>query len=68
MSKVYVIPKAGLKLRDPEDLQHFLPSEGQEVSKTSFWIRRRDQGDVAMYCSKPEPISEEPLVEQPKNA
>ncbi|KAF1027074.1 MAG: hypothetical protein GAK29_00880 [Acinetobacter bereziniae] len=42
---MYVIPKKGSSIPDLE-LQDFLPAQGREVTKSSYWIRRLQDGDV----------------------
>lgn len=42
---MFVIPKAGLSVRDPEQ-GDYLPAEGRHVTLTEAWIRRRADGDV----------------------
>lgn len=42
---MFVIPKAGLKVPDPERGDD-LPETGREVSKNQYWSRRLIDGDV----------------------
>lgn len=44
---MYVIPKNGIVIRDP-DLKTHLPAEGREVPDTPFWHRRIMDGDVTV--------------------
>jgi hypothetical protein len=44
---MYVIPKSGIVIRDP-DLKTHLPSEGREVPDTLFWQRLIMDGDVTL--------------------
>ncbi len=43
--RIYVIPRPGLVVRDPAHGDH-LPPGGRHVQETSYWRRRRDDGDV----------------------
>lgn len=45
MSKIFIKPANGLKIRDPETKIH-LPEEGAQVEKSPFWSRRIKSGDV----------------------
>ncbi len=47
MAGIFVIPKTGLKVRNPEDNQH-LPEGGKLVQDNSFWRRRLRDGDVTL--------------------
>ncbi|MCW8918911.1 MAG: DUF2635 domain-containing protein [Gammaproteobacteria bacterium] len=42
---MFIKPKEGLRVIDPEQ-GDALPVEGREVEKTSYWIRRLNDGDV----------------------
>ncbi|WP_417536100.1 DUF2635 domain-containing protein [Methylophaga sp.] len=42
---MFVIPKAGLKVPDPERGDD-LPETGREVSKNQYWSRRLNDVDV----------------------
>lgn len=53
MSRIFVKPAPGLKIRDPETKLH-LPEEGAQVVKSSFWSRRIKDGDVLTTEPKPE--------------
>lgn len=53
---MFIKPKEGLQIRDPE-MKDFLPVDGREVSKTSYWVRRLRDGDVIE--SKPEKPKQE---------
>lgn len=44
MSTIYLKPAPGLKVRTPQG--GFLPDEGAEVERNSFWVRRINDGDV----------------------
>lgn len=44
MSKIFIKPAPGLKVRTPQGL--FLPEEGDMVERDSFWVRRINDGDV----------------------
>ena len=43
--KTYVVPAAGRTVIDPADGKA-LPPEGREVERTTYWIRRMNEGDV----------------------
>jgi len=47
MRKIYVVPAAGLLVRDPASMLP-LPPEGAEVTETSHWLRRIQAGDVTL--------------------
>lgn len=47
MTTAYLIPKAGLRMRDPQTLQ-LLPAEGETLQLTSYWRRRINDGDVSI--------------------
>lgn len=49
---MFVIPKTGFVIRDP-DLKTILPPEGREVPDTLFWQRRLRDGDVIAGTSFP---------------
>lgn len=42
---MFVIPVQGRRVRDPLR-GDYLPERGRNVEKTSYWLRRRDAGDV----------------------
>lgn len=44
MSKIFIKPAPGLKVRTPQG--PFLLEEGEAVERDSFWIRRLNDGDV----------------------
>ena len=50
MGKIYVVPREGLMVPDKDVLGGSdavrLPPEGKEVEESTYWIRRRDDGDV----------------------
>jgi hypothetical protein len=54
MKTVYVIPRKGLRLRDPNNSRFFIPEAGTEVAPSPFWTRRANQGDVTIFDKKPE--------------
>lgn len=45
--KIYLIPKTGLKVPDP-DLNDRLPPEGREVANSTYWRRRLKAKEVAI--------------------
>ncbi len=42
---MYVLPKAGLSIRDP-DLLDLLPASGRNVPESDYWYRRLRDRDV----------------------
>lgn len=44
--KIYIKPKEGLQVRDPQTYQP-LPAEGAWVKRNSYWIKRLADGSVA---------------------
>jgi len=55
---MYVIPAAGLTVRDPIS-RKALPPEGREVPESTHWIRRLAAGDVVR--GSPAPVVVEQL-------
>ncbi len=45
MKKIYLVPRAGLKVPDPEAKDH-LPPEGREVVDSPYWRRRLKTKEV----------------------
>ena len=43
--RTYVVPVKGLTVIDPTNGQP-LPPEGKEVERTTYWVRRVNEGDV----------------------
>lgn len=64
MTKIYVIPKEGMMVPDPQmkgsSTQVRLPSEGKLVDDSTYWQRRLKDGDVAM--GKP-PANKAPIAD-----
>ena len=55
---MYVIPAAGLTVRDPIS-RKALPPEGREVPESSYWQKRLNAGDVVRGTPPaPEPAPE----------
>lgn len=52
MEKMFVKPAPGLKVRLPDNPRAFLPDEGAEVERNSFWMRRLFDGDVVTATPK----------------
>jgi hypothetical protein len=48
MGKMFVKPAPGLKVRLPDNPRAFLPDEGAEVERDSFWMRRLFDADVVI--------------------
>jgi len=59
MITVYPVPD-GPKVRDPQTLQH-VPDEGLAVVRTTYWLRRINEGDVT--TSKPTAKQAKPAKE-----
>lgn len=47
MKRIKIKPKSGLKIRDPFHAD-FLPDNGRDVQKNSYWIRRLKEGSVTL--------------------
>ncbi len=61
-----VMPAPGLKVRHPLTMQ-FLKPEGEEVTNSSYWMRRLKDGDVVPVPeSKPKSRSKPVKVEESK--
>lgn len=51
--KIFLVPRPGNIVRDPET-KNPLPTEGMEVERSSYWVRRIQAGDVSVVpASKP---------------
>lgn len=50
MQTIKVKPKPGLKVLWPEDRRE-LKAEGEDVPRTSYWLRRIKAGDVELVKS-----------------
>lgn len=50
--RVWVTPREGLDIPDPETGELLRPA-GQEKEQSSFWIRRKRDGDVTISDTKP---------------
>jgi hypothetical protein len=49
MSKIFVTPKPGLRVRREDG--HILAAGGETVERDSFWLRRIKDGDVTAKSS-----------------
>lgn len=58
MEKMFVKPAPGLKVRLPDNPRAFLPDEGAEVERNSFWTRRLFDGDVVTATPKKKPTTQ----------
>lgn len=47
MDTLYLVPKTGFVIRDPDN-GTALPPEGAEKPRTSYWLRRLQDGDVTL--------------------
>jgi hypothetical protein len=45
MTQIYVIPRPGARVRHPET-GHVIPPEGENVVRSTYWLRRQRDGDV----------------------
>lgn len=43
--RIFLIPNPGLEVLDPVSRRP-LPADGEEVEKTTYWLRRLRDGDV----------------------
>ena len=46
MSKVFIKPKEGLIVRDPQNNNEPLPKEGKLITRSTYWLRRIKEGSV----------------------
>lgn len=46
-SMFFIRPRKGLRIADPESGQ-YLPEAGRLMPRSGFWLRRLDDGDVAL--------------------
>lgn len=53
MQSMYIKPKAGLIIRDP-DTYEILPPAGAEKPQSSYWLRHLQSGDVVLVESTAE--------------
>ncbi len=53
---MFIKPRSGLKIRDPETQCH-IPPEGAEVSASIFWLRRIQDGDASIVTDTAQPTS-----------
>jgi len=44
---ITVYPVEGIKVRDPQTTQH-VPAEGLSVVRSTYWLRRINEGDVTL--------------------
>lgn len=48
MTKIHLKPAPGIQVRHP-DTRQFLAAEGEEVDLSSYWVRRKNAGDVVEF-------------------
>lgn len=60
---VFVKPLGGAKIRKP-DTKEYLKDEGEELERSSFWIRRQMAGEVSI--TKVAFVTEEAVTAAPK--
>lgn len=58
MGKMFVKPAPGLKVRLPDNPRAFLPEDGADVERDSFWMRRLFDGDVVTATPKKKPTTQ----------
>ncbi|MBM3618653.1 MAG: DUF2635 domain-containing protein [Alphaproteobacteria bacterium] len=61
---IFVIPNTGLKVIDPF-AGDYLPAEGREVAKSTYWRRRLQDGDVTEGNARKAVKQVETLVKAP---
>ena len=61
---MFVLPKNGYKIPDPS-LSDFLPEQGREVEKNTYWVRRLRDGDVSEK-SPPKPQAKNTVKKEDK--
>lgn len=59
MTRMFVKPKPGLKVREPNPPYAHIPEEGKEVPADSYWMRRVRDGDVIQVEPPVTPAGEE---------
>lgn len=64
MDRIFVKPRAGVKVRYPDPPYVHLPAEGAEVPESSYWVRRLQDGDVEQAA--PAVIVPAPPTTQPE--
>ncbi len=58
MEKMFVKPAPGLNVRLPDNPRAFLPDDGAEVERNSFWMRRLSEGDVVAAAKQKKPTQQ----------
>lgn len=53
--QIFVRPSQGIKLREPERRQRYLPDAGAWVPDNEFWRRRLKDGDVVRATPQARP-------------
>lgn len=49
--KIFIKPATGLRIRLPDKPARFLSSDGEEVKRSSFWLRRIKEGSAVKITS-----------------
>lgn len=62
--KIYLIPAAGLTIRDPITGVP-LPPEGEEKTPSAYWWRRLRDGDVTAALPREVPTAEHAVTARP---
>ena len=66
MNVLKVKPKEGLLVPYPRE-RRFLPAEGAEVQKSSYWLKRLKDGDIIEIKEKEEAQVQSPPKRKTKN-
>lgn len=48
MEKMFIKPAPGLRVRREDNPRELLPTEGDHVPRTAYWLRRLAEGDVLL--------------------
>lgn len=59
---IFVKPIGDAKIRKP-DTKEYLRADGEELERSSFWIRRQMAGEVSISKVVPAAEAQEPAVE-----
>jgi hypothetical protein len=61
---LFVVPAQGRTVRDPQTME-ILPPEGDTVPKSTYWLRRLQDGDVILGRQVSQDVEILPEEEQP---
>lgn len=45
--RIFIVPVPGVSVRDPNTKQ-YIPADGAEVERSSYWIRRQLAGEITI--------------------